>query len=279
MKREKVLKNRTVMVSDEKAELLRRTRELSALLAVAEVAAQSLDTQKILSDTLDKSLQVLGFKLGYIRILDAEAGGLVVRVARGLSSSEFIANTIPLDSPRRSVSKIVFETREPYICSDIRKDRSFRHGFMAQEGLKSAAFVPIMSKYRVLGLMMVGSSKFHKFSGGQINLLHAFGSHLGSALENAQLYDEVSKGKNYIENLVDNAGDVIISTDMEDRILTLEPWGRSYYRLQKKRAHRKASLHFASSRASLTNSRKCARKWRFPALSGTLRFEVRGKME
>jgi len=223
MKREKVLKNRTVMVSGEKAELLRRTRELSALLAVAEVAAQSLDTQKILSDTLDKSLQVLGFKLGYIRILDSEAGGLVVRVARGLSSSEFIANTIPLDSPRRSVSKIVFETREPYICSDVRKDRSFRHGFMAQEGLKSAAFVPIMSKYRVLGLMMVGSTKFHKFSRGQINLLHAFGSHLGSALENAQLYDEVSKGKNYIENLVDNAGDVIISTNVEDRILS---WNR-----------------------------------------------------
>ena len=94
---------------------------------------------------------------------------------------------------------------------------------MAQEGLKSAAFVPIMSKYRVLGLMMVGSSKFHRFSRGQINLLHAFGSHLGSALENAQLYDEVSKGKNYIENLVDNAGDVIISTDVEDRILS---WNR-----------------------------------------------------
>jgi GAF domain-containing protein len=94
---------------------------------------------------------------------------------------------------------------------------------MAQEGLKSAAFVPIMSKYRVLGLMMVGSSKFHKFSRGEINLLHTFGSHLGSALENAQLYDEVSKGKAYIENLVENAADLIISTDLDDRILT---WNR-----------------------------------------------------
>jgi PAS domain S-box-containing protein len=211
------------MVPEKNAELLRRTRELSALLAVAEVATQSLDTQKILSDTLNKSLQVLGFKLGYIRILDPATGGLVVRVAQGLTSAEFIANTIPLDAPHRSVSKIIFETREPYISSDVGKDRSFRHGFMAQEGLKSAAFVPIMSKYRVLGLMMVGSSKFHKFSRGEIKLLRAFGSHLGSALENAQLYDEVSKGKNYIENLVENAGDVIISTDTEDRILT---WNR-----------------------------------------------------
>jgi PAS domain S-box-containing protein len=43
------------------------------------------------------------------------------------------------------------------------------------------------------------------------------------ALENAQLYDDVSKGKAYIEDLVENAGDAILSTNMEDRILT---WNR-----------------------------------------------------
>ena len=225
MNREEVIKKgSSKKTQPHKRELLRRTtRELSALLAVAEVATQSLNAQKVLNDTLDKSLEILGFKLGYIRILDSEAGGLVIRIARGLSSPEFLANVVRLDSPHRSVGKIVFETREPVISSDIRQDLRFQHGFMAREGLISAAFVPIMSKYRVLGLMMVGSSKFHKFSRGEINLLHAFGSHLGSALENAQLYDEVSKGKNYIENLVENAADVIISSDVEDQILT---WNR-----------------------------------------------------
>src|SRR5262249_46293611 len=152
-----------------------------------------------------------------------EAGGLVVRAARGLTSSEFITNTIPLDSPHRSVSKIVFETRQPYISPDIRKDQSFRHGFMAQEGLRSAAFVPIMSKHRVLGLLIVCSSKFDKLSKREIQLLHTFGSHLGSTLENARVYDEVSKGNAYIENLVENAADLIISTDLDDHILT---WNR-----------------------------------------------------
>ena len=94
---------------------------------------------------------------------------------------------------------------------------------MAREGLISAAFVPIISKNRVLGLMMVGSPKLHKFSKGDIKLLRVFGSQLGAALENAQLYDEVSKGKTYIENLVENAADLIITTDLEDHILT---WNR-----------------------------------------------------
>jgi PAS domain S-box-containing protein len=223
MKRQKAPKKRFVRESEKKGELLRRTRELAALLAVAEVATQSLNAQEILNDTLDKSLQILGFKLGYIRILEPEAGGLVVRAARGLSSPEFLTNVVRLDSPHRSIGKIIFETRETVIVSDIRRDLRFQHGFMAREGLISAVFVPIMSKNRVLGLMMVGSPKFHKFSNRDINLLEVFGSQLGAALENAQLYDEVSKGKTYIENLVENAGDVIISTDLEDRILT---WNR-----------------------------------------------------
>ena len=200
----------------------RWTHELASLLAVAKTATQSLDPDKVLNDTLDESLELLGFKVGYIRIFNPEDGGLVVRAARGLSSPEFLRNVVPLES-HESVGKLVFATREPYISPNIKKDSRFRHGFMAREGLVSAAFVPIISKEHVLGLMMVGSSKVHRFSKREISLLQAFGSQLGSALENAQLYEEVNKGKAYIENLVDNAGDAIISTDLEDRILT---WNR-----------------------------------------------------
>jgi len=80
-----------------------------------------------------------------------------------------------------------------------------------------------MSKKRVLGIITLGSRKFHKFAKREINLLKGFGSQLGAALENAQLYDEVHKGKAYVENLVENAGEAIISTDLEDQILN---WNR-----------------------------------------------------
>jgi PAS domain S-box-containing protein len=94
---------------------------------------------------------------------------------------------------------------------------------MKEEGLVSAVFVPIPSKNRVVGLMMVGSTKSHKFSTRQIGLLQAFGAQVGAALENVELYEEVNKDKAYIENLVENAADAVISTDIEDRILT---WNR-----------------------------------------------------
>ncbi len=175
--------------SDVKKQLLERTRELAALLAISQTATQSLETEKILNDTLDKSLELLGFQVGYIRTLDPEKKNLVVSVARGLSSPEFLSTTIPLDSPDPIVGKIVFETQKPFVCSDIREDSRFKARTMQREGLISVAMVPMVSKQRAMGFLAVGSKKFYEFSKTEVRLLLAFGSQLASALENAQLYD------------------------------------------------------------------------------------------
>ena len=203
-----------------KEQLLARSRDLAALLAVAEVATQSLDLDKILNDTLDKSLEILGFDVGFIRILDREKQNMLVRAARGLRSPEFLAGISPIDSTRPSVSRTVFETKQPYICVDIRKNPIYKNRSMEREGVISTAAAPVISKNRVLGLMVVGSRRLHRFRKREINLIVAFGSQLGAALENAELYQEVNKSKAYIENLVENAADLIICTDLDDRILT-----------------------------------------------------------
>jgi PAS domain S-box-containing protein len=206
-----------------KKKLLGRSRELAALLEISQTATQSLETEKILNDTLDKSLEILDFDVGYIRTLDPEKKNLIVRIARGLSSPEFLSTSFPLDSPDPVVGKTVFQTQKPYIGFDIRKDPMFKTRTMEKEGVISLAMFPIVSKQRALGFLAVGSKKFHRFTKREIRLLMAFSSQLGAALENAQLYDEVIKSKAYIENLVENAADIILSTDLEDRILT---WNR-----------------------------------------------------
>lgn len=177
--------------SDVKKQLQGRTRELAALLAISQTATQSLETEKILNDTLDKSLEILEFDVGYIRTLDAEKKNLIVRVARGLSSPEFLSTTFPLDSPDPVVGKTVFKTQKPYIGTDIRKDPDFKSRTMEKEGVISLAMVPIVSKQRAMGFLACGSKRFHEFTKDEIRLLLAFSSQLGCALENALLYDTV----------------------------------------------------------------------------------------
>ncbi|HWP60520.1 MAG TPA: GAF domain-containing protein [Candidatus Acidoferrales bacterium] len=140
-----------------------RARDLAALLTIAETATQSLDIDKILADTLDKSLEILGFDVGFIRTLDRERKNMLVRVARGLRSPEFLAGVAPVSGERPSVSGIVFQTKEAYVCTDVRKDPIYKNRSMEREGVISTAAAPLISKNRVLGILVVGSRRLHKF--------------------------------------------------------------------------------------------------------------------
>jgi PAS domain S-box-containing protein len=208
----------------DKRKLPVRSQDLAALLRLAETATQSLDTDKIISETLDESLAFLGFEVGFVRTVEPEKGGMVVKAARGLRSPEFLQGVTPLDDSRRNVSLVVYETKEPYICRDIRRDPIYKNRSMQREGVVSTAAAPILSKSRVLGIIVVGSRKFHTFAKREVHLLKAFGAQLGAALENAQLYEQVNRGRDYIENLLENAGDAIVSTNAQDAILS---WNRA----------------------------------------------------
>ena len=202
-------------------ELRETNRELAALLEISQTATRSLETEKILDDTLNKSLEILDFDVGYIRTLDAERKNLIVRVARGLSSPEFLSTAFPLDSPDPVVGKKVFETQEPYICSDIRKDPMFQARTMEKEGVISLAMVPIVSKQRAMGFIAVGSKKLHEFTDREVHLLSAFSSQLGAALENARLYDTVQAQAAQLSDL-----NKTLEHRVEEQVTQLERLGR-----------------------------------------------------
>jgi PAS domain S-box-containing protein len=191
---------------------------LSALLSIAETATQSLQTEKILNETLDKSLEILDFDVGSVRVLDRDMTSTLIRIDRGFRHPP---NYTPRNQHR--IEKLMIDTMKPHVSPDIRKDPIHKSQSMEREGIISAAHVPIMSKKRVFGSLTVGSRRLHKFSVKEIDLLKAFGSQLGMALENAFLFEEAAQGKAYIENLVENAADVIVCTDLDDRIQT---WNR-----------------------------------------------------
>src|ERR1043165_8898980 len=139
MKADKGLKKISPPARPKNRDSLRSARALSALLAVAKTATQSLDTDQVLNDTLEKPLEILGFQAGYIRILDPNGHDLVVGAARGLTSPDLLASDGPLDSSHQGIGKLVHDTQAPSLAPDVRKDPTFRHGFMAKEGLISPA--------------------------------------------------------------------------------------------------------------------------------------------
>ncbi len=187
--------------TDVEKELRSRNRELLALLEIWQTTAKSWE-EKILEATLNKSMEVFGFDVGYIRTLDKGNKKLIVRAAKGLSSPEFLNTSFPLDSPETIVGKTVFKTQKPHISTDIRKDPAFKARTMEREGLVSLAMVPIVSNDDVHGFIGLGSKRLHHFSDVELRLISNSCSQLGAALANAQLFDGVRAQASELEQRV-----------------------------------------------------------------------------
>ena len=140
--------------------------------------------------------------VGYVRTLDKENKNLIVRVAKGLSSPEFLNSSFPIDTSEPVVGKIVFKTGMPHISVDVRKDPAFKARTMEREGLVSLAMIPIVSKKCVQGFIALGSKRLHDFSENELRLISNFSSQLGTALANAELFDAVQSRATELEHRV-----------------------------------------------------------------------------
>ena len=103
-----------------------RTRELAALNAIAAVVSRTLDTQQILNDALDKTLEVTGLEAGGIYLLQDSAscgedeGVLRVAAQRGLSA-ELIEGTDNLVVGEGFSGRVV-QTGKPLVVGDLTTD-------------------------------------------------------------------------------------------------------------------------------------------------------------
>jgi len=90
------------------------------------------------------------------------------------------------------------ETRKPYVVRegepgfDVCSEVACLH---KAEGLKSAAFIPLISRERVLGTLNVASRQGDAFPTGDIDLLVSVASQIAIAVENAVAYREIAELK------------------------------------------------------------------------------------
>lgn len=154
-----------------------RAQQLSALNSVATSVSQSLDLNKVLGDSLDKTLQILGLAEGAV-FLKEPSDELGLRLNRGTIYPSI-----------ESLAKLQSETKHPVLLSPFLIPSS-------ETGDKSPSFVhiPLASKGRLLGSMVLVCPKQRAFTPLEMELMTAIGHQIGTGLENAQLFQE-SQGR------------------------------------------------------------------------------------
>ncbi len=170
------------------------TAHLSTLYEISQTINSTLDLKEVLELVMDQVIAVTGAERGFL-MLRAEGGEMAFRVARGIDQRE-------VETPRFQVSRSVVEqvaqTGRPILTDNAIEDARFsgKQSIMLK-GLRSILCVPLQVKERTIGLVYV-DNRLHAgiFSREDLDLLVAFGSQAGIAIENARLYQvAVEKGR------------------------------------------------------------------------------------
>ena len=168
-----------------------RTKELATLNSIATVVSGSLELDEVLGDALDQVMAVTGIEDGVAYRLEDEKQAWSLVAHRG----------IPEDALARF--------REPEVAAWLaeKPSRAMRPGAMlvsdfppgrARElaeagGIQLGIGVPLISKGRVLGVIILGTRQMREVTDDELSLLAAIGQQVGVAVDNARLYERAEQ--------------------------------------------------------------------------------------
>jgi signal transduction histidine kinase len=177
-------------------QVLRRHHQLLALSHISSAISGLQDLDTILRIALDNVLEIINGHIGGILLFDEETKTLCYRTQHGLSAKYAEEMRIPLG---QGISGKVAQTGEPMLLEDVSKDpRTIRPDLISAEGLKGFVSIPLKAKGKVVGVMNVASHLVGRFGADNMYLLNSIGGYLGTAIEQARLYQRLTNaGQRY----------------------------------------------------------------------------------
>jgi signal transduction histidine kinase len=198
-------------------ELQAQTERLSTLNTIAATVSQSLDLEEILYGALDKVVELMKLRAGWIFLPDRQGEMLQLMVHCGLS--EAFAQAELKRELEGCICREVFESGQTIIFEDMARCPRLSPKVLEREGLTYHASVPLKSKDKVLGVINIAGDDRCRpppFTEGELQLLTAIGQQIGVAVENAALYEELQQRESLRGQLLEKV--IIVQEEERKRI-------------------------------------------------------------
>ena len=161
------------------------TDTISALSKISKAISSDLYLEDILKLIVTVTAEVMNSRICTLMLLDDKKQNLVIRATQSISE-EYIKKE-PLKKGQGIAWKVVNENK-PIVISDVLKEPGYKYKDIAEkEGLVSLLCVPLAVRNRVIGALNCYTSKPHKFSKTEINVLTSVANQAAIAIENTEL--------------------------------------------------------------------------------------------
>lgn len=172
---------------------VRKSREVASFSKINQAIQANLDSSDILNTLLDASLFVSGADAGWIETVHDDGTGAQVKLRKKVDPHEI--------SELRQGLDLVGEVRSGkphFMIEDLRRDR---HTRMLKTRFRSLVVVPLVSRNKFWGAVIVASELNQAFEEVSVESLRAFAEQAGIALDNAALVRNSIDLERYREQL------------------------------------------------------------------------------
>jgi signal transduction histidine kinase len=150
----------------------------------------------ILKIALEDVLEIMDGSVGGILLSDEKTSALHYRVYHGLSPRYTENRRVELGE---GIAGRVAQTGMPIVVEDVSRDpRAARPDLISVEGIKGFVSIPLKARDKVVGVMNIFSHTAGGFGADDVSLLNSIGDYLGTAIEQASLYERLARvGERY----------------------------------------------------------------------------------
>ena len=152
---------------------------------MANLITSGLYLEELLRLIVHVTAEIMNSKISSLMLVDPNTKELVVRATQSISEAY---NKKPNIRLGEGIAGIVAKDNKPIYVLDVKDDKRYLNQDIAKkERLCSLASVPLTVKGRVIGVLNCYTSKKHKFSKHELDLLTALANQAAIAIENAEL--------------------------------------------------------------------------------------------
>ncbi len=170
----------------------RKMRELSALNAVTQSAAQLTDVEAMLNDALGAVLTAINADAALVGVLDEQHHVLNLAAHRGLPAvvvSEFKHHPLPVGE---GFGGMVVQTGKPHFSGETAQDPQ-RFRASTAENFTAIYTVPLRAYDHMIGALQLLWHESHQLTATEISLTGAIAPQLAAAMYNSTLFNETKR--------------------------------------------------------------------------------------
>jgi PAS domain S-box-containing protein len=197
----------------------RRADEHKALLDTLADLSSELELSRVLQAVIDRAVTQLGVSGGEVAIYDEEREELLVVASRSVGKDS-TGTRLKLDEGAMGA---VARSLEPLIIPSYHEwmGRSEKYSDVMVHSVMAA---PLLIGRRLVGaIATVHSDPGHVFVEEDLRLLNMFAPQAAIAIENARLYTEAQRQRQYFESLVLNSPVAIVSLGLDQEVVSCNP--------------------------------------------------------